>query len=455
MIHLVQQRYLRYLLMILLIVFTAGCRSTPQDDGLPHVDRRHWYKGNLHTHSLWSDGDDFPEMIVDWYRVRGYDFLTLSDHNILSEGTKWMSLKAISKPYGLNDAARGKEVLDKYIDRFGKASVDTRGSGDRLEVRLKTLMEFRPMFEQPGEFVLIQSEEITDSFNGLVVHMNATNLRYLIPPQHGNSIRDTIRNNLRAAIEQEKQIGQPILVHTNHPHYDLAVTAEDLADVVEEKFFEVYNGFPGCGNESGPKLASVGRLWDIANTIRVAELGAPPLFGLAGDDSHYYYGREGGEPGNKGSPGRGWIMVQADALDAESLISAMRNGDFYASSGVTLHRINYSPRSRTIDLQIDPEPGVNYTIEFIGTEVGYDRSSEPVVNDRGQPLRVTKIYSTDVGKVYKTVRGTLASFKVPTSTLYVRAVVTSDKPPTNPLFDGQLQQAWTQPVGWESHVRAE
>lgn len=27
-----------------------------------------WYKGNLHTHTLWSDGDDFPEMVADWYR---------------------------------------------------------------------------------------------------------------------------------------------------------------------------------------------------------------------------------------------------------------------------------------------------------------------------------------------------------------------------------------------------
>ena len=23
-----------------------------------------WWKGNLHTHSLWSDGDDYPETIV-------------------------------------------------------------------------------------------------------------------------------------------------------------------------------------------------------------------------------------------------------------------------------------------------------------------------------------------------------------------------------------------------------
>jgi len=48
-----------------------------------------WFKGNLHTHSYWSDGDEFPEMIVDWYKTKGYDFLALSDHNVLAEGVKW------------------------------------------------------------------------------------------------------------------------------------------------------------------------------------------------------------------------------------------------------------------------------------------------------------------------------------------------------------------------------
>ena len=29
------------------------------------VNEQQWQKGNLHTHSFWSDGDDFPEMIID------------------------------------------------------------------------------------------------------------------------------------------------------------------------------------------------------------------------------------------------------------------------------------------------------------------------------------------------------------------------------------------------------
>ena len=50
-----------------------------------------WQKGNLHTHSLWSDGDDYPEMIMDWYKTNGYQFIALSDHNILQEGENWNS----------------------------------------------------------------------------------------------------------------------------------------------------------------------------------------------------------------------------------------------------------------------------------------------------------------------------------------------------------------------------
>ena len=34
-----------------------------------------FWKGNLHTHSLWSDGDDFPEMIADRYKVHNLEFV--------------------------------------------------------------------------------------------------------------------------------------------------------------------------------------------------------------------------------------------------------------------------------------------------------------------------------------------------------------------------------------------
>ena len=62
----------------------------PQETG-PQVELN-WYKGNLHTHSLWSDGDDYPEMIMKWYQEHGYHFVSLSDHNILAEGDHWITV---------------------------------------------------------------------------------------------------------------------------------------------------------------------------------------------------------------------------------------------------------------------------------------------------------------------------------------------------------------------------
>ena len=55
-----------------------------------------WLKGNLHTHTTNSDGDESPEHVAEWYHEQGYDWLCLSDHNHLTilegsdaEKAKW------------------------------------------------------------------------------------------------------------------------------------------------------------------------------------------------------------------------------------------------------------------------------------------------------------------------------------------------------------------------------
>ncbi|HEX5831286.1 MAG TPA: hypothetical protein VFY16_09920, partial [Gemmatimonadaceae bacterium] len=70
----------------LLALAAMACRpappaTPPTPEAAPPGER--WWKGNLHTHSLWSDGDGFPDMVADWYRERGYHFLSLTDHNVL------------------------------------------------------------------------------------------------------------------------------------------------------------------------------------------------------------------------------------------------------------------------------------------------------------------------------------------------------------------------------------
>ena len=234
--------------VIMTVVILAAAPAGAASDATPK-----WWKGNLHTHSFWSDGDDFPEMIVAWYKEHGYGFLALTDHNVLSRGEKWIDAE---------NARRGvvKEALRKYLAKFGPNWVELRRDGDKQLVRLKPLGEYRTRFEEPDRFLLIEGEEITDRFKRLPVHLNASNLVELIKPQGGSSVRDVMQRNVDAVLAQRAKTGQAMMVHLNHPNFGWGVVAEDIAAVRGERFFEVYNGHPGVRNEGDADHPSVERM---------------------------------------------------------------------------------------------------------------------------------------------------------------------------------------------------
>lgn len=423
-------RFAIRIFMIAVLGVLAGSLAEAQDDSA----RLRWFKGNLHAHSLWSDGDDYPEMVADRYRQRGYNFLVLSEHNVLAQGPRWMSVVAANK-------RSGQDGLAAYRKRFGESWVETRTEKGELQVRLKPLEEFRHHLERAGEFLMIQGEEITDRAEGRQIHYIATNLHELIKPQGGKTVRETMERNLVAVDEQAKRLGRPILAHHIHPNTGYAMTAEDMAMVTQERYFEVASGHGGV-NQMGDKThVGVERMWDIISTLRIGEMNQAPPRGLAADDSHNFFGKNN-------SVGRGWIMVRAKYLTPESIIKAIEAGDFYASTGITLKELQFSNEARTLELEIEPEKETQYTTRFIGTLKGYDAAREPVKDENGKPLAVTQRYSNDVGRVLATVEGTKAAYKMTGKELYVRAVVESSRAPEKPTYQGQKAQAWTQPVGW-------
>ncbi len=395
-----------------------------------------WFKGNTHTHSLWSDGNDFPEMITDWYKENGYDFLAISDHNVLQAKEVWMGVDAIEK----RRKALGKTTLEKYRARFGDEWVTTREKDGLTEVRLKKLEEYRPKFEEQDKFLLVQAEEISASIGSVPIHMNAVNLCEEIKPVKDlGSIPEVMRANLRLVNEQSQRLGVPMFTHINHPNFRWALSAEDLASVLEENFWEIYNGHPGINWEGDETRVGHEKMWDIANTLRIAKFKAPPLYGVGTDDSHRYHGEDNG-------PGRGWVMVRAAKLDADEIVKAMKAGDFYASSGVTLEDVSFE--GGTLHIRIRGEPGVTYSTQIRGTLRGYDAATReaPMVKGDLHPQRL--LYSDDVGKTLATTSGTEVTWKPSGEELYFRAVITSSKPSDQPSFAGQTETAWTQPIGW-------
>lgn len=401
------------------------------DDAVPNDPQPQWYRGNIHTHSLWSDGDDFPEMISEWYRTHDYHFLAISDHNILAQGQRWMKTTAIEK-------RGGKEALPKYLDRFGSDWVETRPipskspeTAEQQEVRLKPFNEYRSLIEERGKFILLQAEEITDSVAGKPVHMNATNIAEKIAPLSGETVPKAIEANLRAVEEQSKKFGREMLVHLNHPNFGYAITPEQLAEVVSERFFEVYNGHRAVNHLGDKKHPGMERMWDIANTLRLDKYHTPPLMGVATDDSHDYHGGDN-------SPGRGWIMVRARHLTPESLILAMKRGDFYASTGVTLREVEFDEETRMLRVEIEAEEGISYETRFIGTR-------KPTGERPGADVQVAP---DAIGVVFHTTSETVATYQQKADELYIRAHVVSSRRHPNSSHADQKQSAWTQPVGW-------
>ena len=166
-----------------------------------------WFKGNTHTHTLNSDGDTAPDDVVRWYREHGYQFLVLSDHNVLT-------------------SVDGLNALTGADERF----------------------------------LVIRGEEITDRFQTKPIHINGLNLDSVVAPQGGGSVLETIQRNVDAIRAAN---GVP---HVNHPNFGWAISSDDLARVRNNKLFEIFNGHPQVNNVGGGGSPGLEQMWDTILT---------------------------------------------------------------------------------------------------------------------------------------------------------------------------------------------
>jgi hypothetical protein len=196
------------------------------------------------------------------------------------------------------------------------------------------------------------------------------------------------------------------------------------------RFFEVYNGHPQVNNEGDADHPSTERLWDLALTHRLTDLGLGILYGIATDDSHHYHEKAA----DRSNSGRGWVMVRSSHLTPEFLIRAMEAGDFYSSSGVTLADVRRS--TGRLEVEIAGEPGVSYETRFIGTRL----------HTPGQ------IDAAELGKEMARSTELRSSYTLQPDDLYVRAVVTASRRHPSGSMAQEYERAWTQPIVNERHA---
>ncbi len=390
---------------VLIIGVFTGCTTRPQ-----------WYRGNTHTHTFWSDGKEFPETAADRYKQMDYDFLALSDHNVVSRGERWKDC----------DAKRMDDAIARSEERWGKAHLQFREKDGKRQVRLMPLAEVRELVEEPGKFIMIESVELTSALaNGKQVHSNPINISkpLTVNRRSRNAVEGELALHEALVHSHIDEVDHPIFWHINHPNWKSSITGEQLAAVKGAHGVEIMNASSGCLNEgNGTDLPPMEHVWDVANTLRL-KAGLPPLFGCATDDTHEYHH----ETPHMTGPGLAWIMVKSPELSADAIPAAMLRGDFYSSTGITLKTIAFDRKRQAFSVEVEPEVGIHYTIKFIG--------STP----------------EETGKLLRTVDGSRAVYKMTGNELFVRAVVSCDAPSVCEYdeFGDLVRKAWTQPVGWK------
>lgn len=243
---------------------------------------------------------------------------------------------------------------------------------------------------QSGDILVLPGTEVTAQ-NYPALHMAAVNITNAIPKGAG-----TPTQAINAVLSV---CGPPSIPILAHPGWQGPTVAE-IAAATGLCFIEVYSGIPSIGSSE--------QIWDAVLMARIAAGNNAPLYGVAGDDAHVFASNA---PSSAATPGRGWVMVRAATSEPPTsgqIYTAMKAGDFYSSSGVTLETLTRTASGIAIEVQ--PEPDLTYVMR---TVVG-----------RTSGVSVTEANDTE------------ASYELQPGDLYARLVAVAS--------NGQM--AWSQPV---------
>ena len=278
--------------------------------------QQRWFKGNTHAHSLNSDGDVPVDDVVRWYREHGYHFTFITEHEYFTDVAPLNALFAGANRFLV---IAGQEVTQRVAD--------AKHSGGVRQAHVNAL----------GTSRLVPTVGVKNIVSGM-------------------TIAQTYARN-GAAIQAAGGI-----IQVNHPNFIWSVPLADMMDLPDSTLFEVWNGHPivynlGGTDSTGQEMLSTEARWD--SVLSRGKL----LFGVADDDSHSYKPQDAENP-DMARPGRGWIWVRADTLSADAIVRALRRGDFYASTGITLRELKVD--SGQYRLEITPAGDRRYLTEFIG-----------------------------------------------------------------------------------------
>lgn len=271
------------------------------------AEKGRFYKANLHSHSIYSDGNLTPEQMKKAYMERGYSIIAFTDHNIFIPHNELSDSEFL--------ALNGLEIdfyegwNPDYVDT-GKTFVSWKGCHLNF-IALSPDNEIQPCYNRKNNNIIGSGQKYIDLIK---FDSSKPDFQKIYSPE-GVS---------QAMLEARKN---GFYVVYNHPVWSL----ENFVDI------SGYNGFNameifnyGCYveglDEYNPKIYD-----DVLKTGK-------KVFCVAGDDNHNSVPLDAKNSDSFGS----FTMIKAEKLDYQSIAQSLLEGNFYASQGPEIYELYYS-----------------------------------------------------------------------------------------------------------------
>jgi len=253
-----------------------------------------FYKANLHNHTVYSDGKFTPEQIKEEYKKRGYSVVAFTDHEHL-----------IDNSY-LND----EEFL----------TITSAEHAVKEFALVSTLKNFNMKVVHLNIYAKDPHNTTTPCYSSIYDHYITDKTKDKIKFD-AEYEREYSSDKINDMVKRCKEAG--FLVSYNHPSWSLE-NANDYIDY--EGFFavEIYNH--GVLVEGGK---------DDENVFDDILRSGKRIFCTACDDNHNEYPLDSVNCDSFG----GWVQINAEKLEYNAIMTALEEGNFYASTGPEIYSL--------------------------------------------------------------------------------------------------------------------
>ena len=255
-----------------------------------------FYKANLHCHTNLSDGAKSPEEIKEIYKSKGYSVVAFTDHDVFIGHSELTS--------------------DSFLAL----------NGFEVEINEEKTVPFADIKTCHICFIACTPDNLVHPLwhRSQYLFGNAPKYSHLV--KFDRNLPDYVRHYDSKTINHMIKTGieNGFFVTYNHPTWSME-NYEDYMAYIGMNAMEIFNG-AACAigyEDYNP------RVYD--DMLR----GGKKLFCIGADDNHNKH--EG--TSRYSDCGVAYTMIKAPSLEYSSIMNALQQGDFYASTGPEIHEL--------------------------------------------------------------------------------------------------------------------